>query len=64
MIFTSIGINAPEPSGGAHTDPMAATELLKGALKKNLLELKRYRQRRKSCSAAIVRNIARFYTKA
>jgi acetyl-CoA carboxylase alpha subunit len=40
MIFTSIGINAPEPSGGAHTDPMAATELLKGALKKNLLELK------------------------
>jgi acetyl-CoA carboxylase alpha subunit len=28
-----------EPPGGAHTDPAAATELLKGALRKNLSEL-------------------------
>jgi acetyl-CoA carboxylase carboxyl transferase subunit alpha len=54
----------PEPPGGAHTDPVAATELLKGALKKNLLQLQviptetlvAVRQRK-------LRNIARFYTK-
>jgi acetyl-CoA carboxylase alpha subunit len=55
----------PEPPGGAHTDPTAATELLKGALKRNLLELKvippetlvAARQRK-------FRDIARFYTQA
>jgi acetyl-CoA carboxylase carboxyl transferase subunit alpha len=55
----------PEPPGGAHTDPMAATELLKGALQKDLLELKAIppetlvavRQRK-------FRNIARFYMEA
>jgi acetyl-CoA carboxylase carboxyl transferase subunit alpha len=55
----------PEPPGGAHTDPAAATELLKCALKKNLFELKvispetlvAVRQRK-------FRNIARFYTQA
>jgi acetyl-CoA carboxylase carboxyl transferase subunit alpha len=55
----------PEPPGGAHTDPAAATELLRCALKKNLLELKvilpetlvAVRQRK-------LRNIARFYTHA
>jgi acetyl-CoA carboxylase carboxyl transferase subunit alpha len=53
----------PEPQGGAHTDPTAAIELLKGALRKNLLELKvippetlvAVRQRK-------LRNIAPFYT--
>ncbi len=30
----------PEPPGGAHTDPTAAINLLKGALRKSLLELK------------------------
>ena len=55
----------PEPLGGAHTDPAAATELLKHALKKNLSELKvmtpktlvAVRQRK-------LRDIARFYTQA
>jgi acetyl-CoA carboxylase carboxyl transferase subunit alpha len=55
----------PEPPGGAHIDPAAATELLKGALKKNLSELKlippetlvAVRQRK-------LRDIARFYTQA
>jgi acetyl-CoA carboxylase carboxyl transferase subunit alpha len=55
----------PEPPGGAHTDPAAATELLKSALKKNLSELKvmtpetlvAVRQRK-------FRDIARFYTQA
>jgi acetyl-CoA carboxylase carboxyl transferase subunit alpha len=55
----------PEPTGGAHTDPAAAIELLKGALKKNLSELKVIapetlvfvRQRK-------LRDIARFYTQA
>jgi acetyl-CoA carboxylase carboxyl transferase subunit alpha len=55
----------PEPPGGAHTDPAAATELLKGALKKSLFELKlippetlvAVRQQK-------LRDIARFYTQA
>jgi acetyl-CoA carboxylase carboxyl transferase subunit alpha len=55
----------PEPPGGAHTDPAAAIELLKSALKKNLIELQlvlpetlvAVRQRK-------LRNIARFYTEA
>jgi acetyl-CoA carboxylase alpha subunit len=55
----------PEPTGGAHTDPAAAAELLKDALKKNLSELKvmtpetlvAVRQRK-------LRDIARFYTQA
>jgi acetyl-CoA carboxylase carboxyl transferase subunit alpha len=53
----------PEPPGGAHTDPTAATELLKDSLRKNLIELKLIppetlvpvRQRK-------LRNIAQFYT--
>jgi acetyl-CoA carboxylase carboxyl transferase subunit alpha len=55
----------PEPLGGAHTDHMAAIELLSSALKKHLLELKAIpletlvavRQRK-------FRNIAPFYTDA
>jgi acetyl-CoA carboxylase carboxyl transferase subunit alpha len=55
----------PEPLGGAHTDPAAAIELLKEALRKNLSELKAIppetlvavRQRK-------LRDIARFYTQA
>jgi acetyl-CoA carboxylase alpha subunit len=55
----------PEPPGGAHTDPAAATELLKGALRKNLSELNvippdrlvAVRQRK-------LRDIASFYTQA
>jgi acetyl-CoA carboxylase carboxyl transferase subunit alpha len=55
----------PEPPGGAHADPAAAAELLKEALKKNLIELKVIppetlvadRQRK-------LRDIARFYRQA
>ena len=55
----------PEPPGGAHTDPAAAIELLKGALRKNLSELKvippetlvAVRQRK-------LRDIASVYTQA
>jgi acetyl-CoA carboxylase carboxyl transferase subunit alpha len=55
----------PEPLGGAHTDRMAAIELLSSALKRHLLELKaipletlvEVRQRK-------FRNIAPFYTEA
>jgi acetyl-CoA carboxylase carboxyl transferase subunit alpha len=36
----------PEPPGGAHTGPAAATELLKGALKKSLSEIQDLRCQR------------------
>jgi acetyl-CoA carboxylase carboxyl transferase subunit alpha len=55
----------PEPPGGAHIDPAAAIELLKCALKKNLLELKVIPpETLVAVRQGKFRNIARFYTQA